>query len=111
MSAFPILRQGDAPSMAIYSRTAQAHAQAAWNAGKADELRSSLAVLVLLRPQHREIIEIRAVLAAVSPDCDKVRVLDAVSEIDDQRTAWARRLAVLAPARASSRKSSPLPHS
>lgn len=99
-AAFPILSQGDAPSMAIYSRTAQAHAQAAWNAGKADALRSSLAVLALLRPQHHEIAEIRAVLAAVTPECDKVRVLEAVSQINTNPTAWARRLAVLVPARA-----------
>jgi hypothetical protein len=100
LAPFPELRQGDPPAMAILSRTAQAHAQAAWNAGKPAELRAALGILALLRPQHAEIVQIKAVLAAVDPDCDAVRVLDAFTQLGDRQTAWARRLALLAPARA-----------
>lgn len=101
MAPFPEFKQGDLPCMAIYSRTAQAQAQAAWHDGKASELRAPLAALAMLRPQHPEALAINAVLAAVNPECEKIRVLDALSQLGDKRVAWARRLAVLVPTRAN----------
>jgi len=101
MAPFPEFKQGDTPSLAIYSRTAQAQAQAAWQTGKASELRAPLAALAMLHPHHPEAPAIRAVLAAVNPDCDKFRALDALSLLGDKRIAWARRLAVLVPSRAT----------
>lgn len=101
LPAFPSLRQGDEPTFAIYVRTCQAHVAAAWKAGKADLMLPALSTLALLDPQHAESKQIYAVLAAIHPDASKVKVLDALGRLGDaESTAMARRLAVLAPARA-----------
>jgi hypothetical protein len=101
LPAFPDLAQGLAPTLAIYSHVAQAHAQAAWNTGNADELRRSLGALTLLCPTHPEAKTMHAVLAAVNPQCGKNTLLGALNALGDGRIAWARRLAALVPARAT----------
>jgi len=98
MPTFPMVERGDMPFAAILDHAVQNHLQAAWNAGNATALRAGLEPFVLLRPDHPEHAKARTILAAIAGGTAPSFVHD----IADQRTAFLRHLAQLAPERADS---------
>lgn len=93
---FPAVERGDLPFAAIFDHTVQTHIQAAWDAGDATALRAGLEPFVLLRPDHPERAKARTILAAISG----ATAPSFVHDITDERNAFLRHLAQLAPDRA-----------